>query len=106
VERLSGLNRYATAATVAAMGVTEAGLGWDGLGLATGATFPDALSAGADLGPQGTVLLLTAGDSLSPEAEGLIAANRDDIDDVRFFGGTSALSTTVRNRVSQVIQGP
>ncbi|MHB9003631.1 MAG: cell wall-binding repeat-containing protein, partial [Coriobacteriia bacterium] len=42
VHRLAGANRYATAVDVATYGVDRFGLSWDGLAIATGASFPDA----------------------------------------------------------------
>lgn len=40
-----GADRYETAARIAEVDV-EAGMTWDGVGVATGADFPDALSGG------------------------------------------------------------
>lgn len=106
VQRHDGINRYDTAAQVSQMGVDEAGMSWNGVGLATGTAFPDALAAGAMLGARSRVLLLSAPTSLSIESETALSDNRFSIDDVHFFGGTGALSTAVRTRVQQVIEAP
>jgi putative cell wall-binding protein len=106
VDRLAGANRYETAAKVASYGCADAKLTWNGLGIATGEAFPDALAAGATLGRFGTVLMLSRPAALSSETENVLSAHRGVIDDVRFFGGTSALSLEVRARVKQVIEAP
>jgi putative cell wall-binding protein len=96
-ERLAGANRYGTAAAVASYGV-DLGLGWDGVGIATGTNFPDALSAGPVLGAKGTVLLLV-GTTLPSEIAAVLSANRDQIYTVHFFGSTAAVPQSVRNAV-------
>jgi|GEM_PF-2234734 len=103
VTRVGGADRYETAAKVADFGVTS-GMHWDGVGVATGAAFPDALSGGAMLGSFDSVLLLTRPDSLVPVAEQRLAANKDVITTVHFIGGTGAVSQGVRDRVAQVLQ--
>jgi putative cell wall-binding protein len=106
VDRLAGDNRYETAAEVASYGCAKAKLTWDGVGIATGEAFPDALSAGATLGRFHTVLMLSRPAALSAETESVLSANRTAIDDVHYFGGTGALSPAVRARVKQVIETP
>ncbi|HSQ21472.1 MAG TPA: cell wall-binding repeat-containing protein, partial [Coriobacteriia bacterium] len=71
--RISGDDRYATAAEVAraVTGIGPSGLdipvlGWHEVGLATGLNFPDALAGGAACGARGGVLLLTLPDTLAP----------------------------------------
>ena len=106
VDRLAGANRYETAAKVAEYGCAKGKLTWNGLGIATGEAFPDALAAGAMLGRCRTVLVLSRPAALSTETESVLTANRGEIDDVRFFGGTNALSSEVRARVKQVLEAP
>ncbi len=106
VDRQAGNNRYETAVAVARLGVTDAGLGWDGVGVATGTRFPDALAAGATLGRLGTVLVLTGPDVLAPETDALLRSVRWSIDDVHYFGGPSALSQNVRNAVQAAVEAP
>jgi putative cell wall-binding protein len=92
VERVGGINRYATAAMIAQLGVDE-GMSWNGVGLATGLNFPDALSGGAMLSEFNSVLLLTRPDFLSGEAATKLSANKDSIDSLFIFGDTNAVST-------------
>jgi putative cell wall-binding protein/Tol biopolymer transport system component len=102
VVRKGGSNRYHTAALVAQYGV-DSGLNWNGVGIATGELFPDALSGGAALGMLRTVLLLTPTATLDPRAEAALTANKDDISSVHFFGGTSAVSAAVEARVKMIL---
>ncbi|MDI6844046.1 MAG: Ig-like domain-containing protein [Anaerosomatales bacterium] len=99
-ERWAGADRYATAAQVAQKSV-EAGLSFDGVGIATGENFPDALSAGASLGRLGSVLLLTKTASLPDPTRAALSDNKRFISTVRFFGGTGAVSQAVRDEVIQ-----
>ena len=102
VDRQGGANRYETAALIAQAGV-DAGLLWDGVGIASGASFPDALAGGPVAGLQRTVMLLTTPDVLDAHAEAALEANKADIEAVRFFGGSSALSTAVEARVKTIL---
>jgi len=103
VMRVGGTDRYDTAAQVADYGVST-GMRWDGVGVATGAAFPDALSGGAMLGSFDSVLLLTRPTSLVSQAEQRLSANKAVIDSVYFIGGTGAVSQVVRDQVEQVLQ--
>lgn len=103
-DRIAGSNRYQTAARVAQMGVDDAGLFWDDAALATGDAFPDALAGGVMQGRLGSVVLLTTSKTLHAEAQAKLVANKSGIDEIRFLGGLSALSQSVRDRAWQVIQ--
>ncbi len=100
--RLAGDNRYETSAEVAVYGV-ENGLRWDGVGITTGSSFPDALTGGALLGRQGSVMLLTPSTSLSAPAANLLSANKMGIDTVYYFGGTVAVSDSVKAAAESVL---
>lgn len=104
LDRLQGADRYATAAAVAQFGVDDCGLAWDGVALATGEAFPDALAGGLMQGRLGSVVLLTAPTALSAPAAAKLTANKAMIDEVRYLGSVSAVSTAVRTRVQQIIQ--
>lgn len=104
VDRLSGANRYDTAVAVATYGVEQAGLGWDHLAVATGEDFPDALAGGALQGASGSVMLLAYPGYLHPGVQAALAANKADITEVRFLGGTGAVPQTIRNAVIQALQ--
>ena len=96
VTRLAGANRYATAAMAAQLGV-DAGMRWDGTGIATGLNFPDALSGGAMLGKLDSVMLLTRPDTLAGEARTKLYNNRSTIDTLFIFGDTNAVSIEVES---------
>lgn len=103
VDRVGGSDRYETAAKVADFGV-DIGMQWEGVGLATGVAFPDALSGGAMLGSFESVILLTRPDILSAAAEQRLTANKAQIDTVHFIGGIGAVSQAVRDTVMQTLQ--
>lgn len=103
VRRKGGLTRYDTAALAAQLGVDQ-GMCWDGLGLATGADFPDALSGGAMLGDNDSVMLLTRPDVLSEEAESKLIANKGSIRVFHIFGGTGAVSASVESAANAALR--
>jgi putative cell wall-binding protein len=97
VMRIGGATRYATAAWIAAYGVDAAGLGWDGVGVATGENYPDALAGGVLQAKAGSVMLLTPNAALAPEARGALQTNRALISRITIFGGLGALGQRTRN---------
>lgn len=101
--RLSGTTRFATAVNIATYGVDHAGLKWDGMALATGRNFPDALAGGCAQGVRGSVILLTEVTTLSPETGAAITAHQDVIHEVWFLGGPSAISDAVRAAVAGIL---
>lgn len=104
VTRLSGSDRYATAVAIAQFGVDECGLGWNKVAITTGQDFPDALAGGVLQGKDGSVMLLTPSASLAPAVTTVLTANKDVISEVRFLGGTGAVSTAVRNQIALLLQ--
>lgn len=102
VERVGGANRYETAAMIAQAGV-DAGLMWNGVGIASGESFPDALAGGSAAGLQRSVMLLTTPDVLNTHTGAALDANKAEIQAVRFFGGTGALSAAVASAVSTIL---
>lgn len=104
VDRLAGNNRYSTAVTVATYGVSTAGLSWDGMAIATGEDFPDALSGGALQGVSGSVMLLAYPGYLHTEVGNTLSANKAAITEVRFLGGTGAVPQSIRDAVVQKLQ--
>ncbi len=97
--RIDGADRYETAAKVAKFGVGEMGMDWDGVAIATGETFADALSGGAAQGASASVMLLTQKNTLPASTEAALSDNAGDISFMSFFGGPSAISLGVRNKV-------
>lgn len=101
--RIDGVDRYETAAKVAAYGVSDAGMSWDRVALATGETYPDALAGGAAQGRLGSVMLLSRSSSLPGATANVLADNASSIHSVRFFGGLTALSQAVRDSVMDAL---
>jgi putative cell wall-binding protein len=104
VTRLYGASRYHTAAAVAAYGCNAAGLSWDGLAIATGTDFPDALAGGVLQGVRGSVMLLTDRTLLSAPTASALGGNKSSIEHVTFLGGTGAVSQSVRDAVAGTLQ--
>lgn len=102
VERLGGSDRYDTSAKVAAYGL-RSGLCADGLALAIGEDFPDALSAGTMQGNAGSPLLLSPRSALAPQIRESLQANRDDIRCLVYVGSIRALGTTLRDEVRKIL---
>ncbi len=99
----SATDTYQMAADVAQWTADLPGFGWDGVGLATGATFPDGLAASALQGSAHAPLLLTKPDVLPSPVQAKLAANRGTISTVHVFGGTGAISPVVRTAVRAAV---
>lgn len=110
VERLAGSDRYDTACTIAEWGVqncvTESGtydMRWDGVAVATGENFPDALAGGVLQGWTNSVMLLTPRLDLYQRVGDTIQGNNGDIEDIYFLGGTGAVSAGVRLSIQNLL---
>ncbi|PKQ19706.1 MAG: hypothetical protein CVT66_08815 [Actinobacteria bacterium HGW-Actinobacteria-6] len=97
VTRFAGATRYETAALVAAYGVSHDGLSWDGVGIATGTNFPDALAGGTMLGFRGSVMLLTTPESLAVPVTRALSEHAAEINTIVFLGSTQAVSSATRD---------
>lgn len=104
ISRIAGADRYKTAVAIAKLAVDEWGFQWDGVGIATGTNFPDALSGGVVQGRMGGVMLLTRSGALEPAVEEVIKQNSDDIWTVTYYGDVGAVSTAVRDRIAAIRQ--
>lgn len=104
-DRWAGTNRYATAAAVAESSLL---LGMDAVrpALAVGTNYPDALAGGVMQGNAGSVVVLTNGTSLSVEASDFLSAKAADVRELRFLGGTAALSSSVRTAAMRCVTTP
>ena len=98
MERVSGADRYATAAAVA----DTFDPGVDVLYVATGENYPDALSVAALAGQQGAPVLLTQAGSL-PTASAQ-AADRLNPDRIVVVGGTGAVSESVQEELEDYLR--
>lgn len=98
VSRVSGSDRYGTAAAIADTGWPDPLPANSTLLLATGATFPDAVAGSAAAGHLGVPLLLSGSGALSTSA----AAEIDRLKPARvaLLGGTAALSAAVAQQVA------
>ena len=94
--RYGGSDRYETAALIAEVGFDGMGMLWSRPALATGQDFPDALAGGVLQGSDYTVLLLTRGTSLPAATADALTRNAQSIYEIRFLGGTGAISSQVR----------
>jgi putative cell wall-binding protein len=95
VVRMAGQTRYSTAVALSAASFAANSV--DTVYLATGAAFPDGLSAGPVAGLRGGPLLLVPTNSLPPE----VAAELQRLDptNVVFVGGPGVISDALRSQV-------
>jgi putative cell wall-binding protein len=98
VERVSGANRYGTAAALANLLVTPevaGGAGWDAEDaiLSLGTNFPDALAA-SQVGGQYEAPILLTGPTLPTDTRNFLEANNATIARLFVMGGTGAISAT------------
>lgn len=95
VSRITGDDRYDTAAQVAQWAYDWGFSDFGFVGVATGTDFADALSGGAGIGARGGVMLLTDPESVPLATEDVISENAADIDTLEVFGGGNAISEDV-----------
>ncbi|MEY9904013.1 hypothetical protein ABIA35_000219 [Catenulispora sp. MAP12-49] len=100
--KLAGADRYATSLMVA----QDFFAANSNLALATGATWPDALSGGAMIGLRGGPLLLTAPTGISPAMLSYLRSQSASLYDAFLMGGTVALPNTIAQQVAAVIGLP
>ncbi len=103
VTRLGGTDRFDTAVKVADWSVANAGLSYAAAAIATGRSPYDALAGGVVQGSDGSVLLLTESTALPTPTAGAIEDNAAAIFEVRFLGGTGAVSQSVRDAVEALV---
>jgi glucose/arabinose dehydrogenase/putative cell wall-binding protein len=101
VQRLSGADRYATAAAVSAATFSP---GVAAVFIATGANCPDALSAGGAAGHFGGPILLTTANQLPAPIQ--TELSRLDPQQVFILGGTAVISSGVASTVNALTDGP
>jgi putative cell wall-binding protein len=92
VERVAGVDRFATAASVAGK--------WNQAStvfLATGLNFPDAMAAGPAAAAQGSPLLLTRPDSVPAATQRALERLQPDL--IVLVGGSAAISRTVETNL-------
>jgi putative cell wall-binding protein len=97
--RIVGADRISTAASVASTFFTAPTT----LGIASGATFADAMSGGAYLARLGGPVLLTYPTSLPASTINYLSAVRSGLASSSLFGGTAAISTGVQTTIDQLL---
>ena len=102
-ERWFGADRYATAVDVAENAVEWGFASFGYVGVATGENYPDALAGGVGAGVQGGVVALTASSALSPATKTMFETHGAKVLYLEVFGGTSAVSTTVRTAIEDAL---
>lgn len=100
ITRLSGPDRYATAAAISKHGFTDPAK-VSTLVIATGVNFPDALSAAPLATKVGGPLLLTAADALPPAITTEIKRLKPS--KILIVGGTGAVSTSVETTLKDLV---
>jgi hypothetical protein len=98
---LQGADRYATAVVVASAIFSAP----TSVGLASGVTFPDALSGGAYQAHAGGPILLTAPTVLAPSTDTYLTGAKASIANAEIFGGDAALSASVQAAITAALGG-
>ena len=106
VTRLGGSTRYETSELIAEWSVSR-GMSYNGLAVASGSSFPDALSGSALCGQTGSVLLLSNTTSEdSSVLQSVLEENADSISLLYILGGNASVGSSIRRMISRVlIQG-
>ena len=101
-QAIVGVDRYDTSAQVAARFFPTPGT----IGLASGANFPDTLAGGAHIARFSGPMLLTDPSTLSPATQAYLTAKASSIVAGFLYGGTAAVSESVRTAAQVSIGGP
>lgn len=101
--RVSGANRYETAARLADVAFDGLGMLFSRPALATGENFPDALAGGVLQGSDCSPVLLTPSGRLDGNTESLLRKYKDHIYEIRFIGGDVALKPAVRTKARSLL---
>ncbi len=102
VTRVSGIDRYATAATIA---TTQFGTGVPVAYVATGRSFPDALAGAAPAGDQGGPVLLVDSASTSIPSATTSALTKLAPHRIVVLGSTGVISNTLKSRLAAYTSG-
>ncbi|MDI6692067.1 MAG: S8 family serine peptidase [Anaerosomatales bacterium] len=96
VTRRGGVDRYETAATIAARALAEGMIGDSLVAVASGADFPDALCGGAAAGRKSGALVLSKPSSLPTAALGFVSGSLTATSAAWILGGPAALAWSVQ----------
>jgi putative cell wall-binding protein len=103
VIRLAGPDRYATSLAIARWELGQ-GMGADGVAVAVGEKFPDALAGGALLAKNNAVVLLARPDNTS--AYQFLTERTGEINLLRFFGSEASVSMEMRIAATAALGWP
>lgn len=103
VRRISGADRYEAASNIAQWGVEDLGQSWNGVSVATGETFPDALTGGVMAARSGSVIVLSRSAVLSPQPASRLRIAAGSIGAVRIVGGPVSVSEAVYSSVKKAL---
>ncbi len=101
-QAIVGVDRYDTSAKIAAQFFPTPGT----VGLASGTNFPDALAGGAHIARFSGPMLLVDPAALPPFIQAYLAAKASSIAGGFLYGGTTAVSESVRLAAQVAIGGP
>lgn len=104
VERFSGVDRYETAAKIAAFAIDELGFNNRIVGLSTGRGFADAMAAGPVFGSRRRAILLTEPLALSAKTRTFLTARKATLARIVCIGGPGAVSDGAFNAAVQAIK--
>jgi putative cell wall-binding protein/Tol biopolymer transport system component len=102
---LAGSDRYATAADVAGRLATVIGRAPAIVGIASGTTFPDALTGGAFIASAGGALMLTDQAVLSSPTQAMLTSWQSQLSMVQVFGGPAAVGDNPFASVVAAVHG-
>lgn len=100
--RVAGASRYETAALVAGYARDRGWATGAWVGVATGASYPDALSGASAIGPRAGVIVLTRPLELTDETRVFVETRCRAGDPIRVFGGASAVSPGVLGAIKGI----
>ena len=105
VTPLAGPSRYETAAAVAGTVARVTGHTPTSVGIASGESFPDALTGGAYAANAGIPLLITASDTFVTPARYELSGWANAMTAVTVFGGEKAISSSVMTDIASAVNG-
>lgn len=103
VTRIGGADRYETSALLTDWAVSEFGLDYSHVALASGNKYADALSGGPLQGRTGSVLMLTRKNALPSAIKDRLEDNASSVEEIRFLGGPIAVAKSVWAEASAAV---
>ena len=104
-ERAAGPTRYDTAATLADFSINRLGFSAAHVDVATGESFPDALTGGSHSGRNRSPILLTAPTSVPAPTCNFLKARSATTTSGHLFGGTGSISDSTKAGLETCLKG-